>query len=117
MATYTAEINIPLAVQAYIQHRLEGDRCGEISPDLRQDWESVKTIRDFSREWLDWAEVVAEWDSERFTTDLDTEVERLRSIISLHWEQAEYGDCQVCGASAWVNPVGQCSDCDGSHTK
>lgn len=111
----TAQINIPLAVQAYIKHRLEGDRCGEISPDLKQDWESVKTIRDFSRPWLDWAELVAEWDYERYELDYAVEVERLRSIITRHWEQAEYGDCQVCGASAWVNPIGQCSDCDGTN--
>lgn len=84
----TEQTYIPISVKNYVCHRLQGDRCGEISPDLRHLWQEIKTLPHYPNN-TDWAEVVAEWDNERFTTDLDTEVERLRSIISRHWEQAE----------------------------
>lgn len=112
----TEQTYTPLPVMDYLRHRIEGDRCGEISPDLRQDWERIKLLPNYPNN-TDWAEVVAEWDSERFTTDLDTEIIRLRCIVAQHWNSWEYDECVECGAGAWVNPVGQCSNCDGSHTK
>lgn len=102
---------IPLPVEDYVRHRLEGDRCGEEHPDLRNDWQTIKNLPNYPNN-TDWAEVVAEWDSERYEVYLPVEMERLLSIVARHQEQTEYGECQVCEASAWVNPVGECQGCE-----
>ena len=101
---------IPLPVEDYIIHRLQGDSCGELHPDLKKDWENIKNLPHYPNN-VDWAEVVAEWDGERYETNASVEMDRLREIVLRHYEQDEMGECVTCGAGAWVNPIGLCSDC------